>query len=46
MREEWMMKRKGVLLDVEEEGVHQLCIFMWADDFWIMSHSKEHLEQM
>ena len=19
---------------------------MWADNFWIMSHSKEHLEQM
>ena len=41
-----MMKRKGVLLNVEEEGVHHTCSCMWADNFWIMSHSKEHLEQM
>ena len=39
--------KKGVLLDIEEEeGVHQKCSFMWADNFWIMSQSKEHLEQM
>ena len=41
-----MMKRNCVLLDVEEEGVHQICSFMWAEYFWITSHSKEHLEQM
>ena len=45
MEEEWMMKREGALLDVEE-GVHQICRFMLTDNFWIMSHSKEHLEQM
>ena len=22
------------------------CSFMWADNFWMMSHSKKHLEQM
>ena len=43
---EWMKKRKGILLHVEGEGVHQICSFMQADNFWIMSHSKEHLEQM
>ena len=37
VEEEWMMKRKGVPMDVEE-GVHQICSFM--------SRSKEHLEQM
>ena len=21
-------------------------VFLWADNYWIMSHSKEHLEQM
>ena len=25
---------------------HQISSFMWADNFWIMSHSKSHLEQM
>ena len=38
-------KRKGVLSDAEE-GVYQLCSFVWTDNFWIMSHSQEHLEQM
>ena len=46
--EEWMKKGKGVLLDVEGEGgeVHQICGFMWADNFWVMSHCKKHLKQM
>ena len=25
---------------------HQMCSFMWADKFWVMSYSKSHLEQM
>ena len=25
---------------------HQICSFMCADNYWIMSHSKTHLEQM
>ena len=29
-----MKKKKGVLLDVEGEGEHQIC-FMWADNFRI-----------
>ena len=41
-----MKKRRVVLLDVEGEGAHQICSFMCADNFGIMSHSKEHLEQM
>ena len=32
VEEEWVMKRKGVLLDVEGEGVHQICSLMWADN--------------
>ena len=30
----------------EGEGEHQICSFMWADNFWIISHSARHLEQM
>ena len=41
LEEEWMKKRMGDLLDVEGERAHQICSFMWADNFWIMSHSKE-----
>ena len=41
-----MRKRSGTLLGIEGEGVHQICSIMWADSFWIMSHSKENLEQM
>ena len=46
VEEEWMKKRKGVIVDVEGQGVHQICSLMWADNFWIMSHSEEHMEQM
>ena len=45
--EEWMKQRKGVLMGIEpEREVHQICSFIWADNFWIMSRSKKHLEQM
>ena len=47
VEEEWMEQRKGVLMNIEAEGeVHQIYRFMWADNFWIMSHSNKHLEQM
>ena len=46
VEEEWMKKRKGVISYGEGEGVHQICSFMSADNCGIMSHSKEHLEQM
>ena len=46
VEEEWMRKRSGILVDLEGEGVHQICSFMWADNFRIMSHSKDILEQM
>ena len=39
-------EKKGVLLDIEAERVHQMCSLMWADNFWIMSNSTEILEQM
>ena len=48
VEEEWMKQRKGVLMDIETKGggEHQICSFMWADNFLMMSHSKKHLEQM
>ena len=48
VEEEWMKQRRGVLMDIDEEGggEHHVCSFMWADNFCIVSHSKKHLEQM
>ena len=39
VEEEWERKRMGILLDFGGEGTHQICSFMWADNFRIMSHS-------
>ena len=45
----------GTRVDEEENGSpyghasrwsHQMCSFLWADNYWIMSHSKMHSEQM
>ena len=44
VEEEWMKKRKGILLDKDGAKVHQICSLMWADNFWIMSHSEENME--
>ena len=35
VEEEWMKQRKGVLMDIEQEGggEHQICSFMWANNF-------------
>ena len=41
-----MKKTRGILLDMEGERAHAICSFMWAGNFWIMSHSKEMLKQM
>ena len=48
VEEEWMRQRKGVLMDIETGGggEHQIYSFMWADNFWNMSNSKKHPEQM
>ena len=46
MEENWTRRRKGIFSDLEGQRVHPICSFMWADNFWIMSHSKGHLEQM
>ena len=40
VEEEWMKKRMGVPINFEGERAHQICSFMWADIFWIMSQSK------
>ena len=42
VEEEWM---KAILMEVKK-SVHQKCSFMWTDNFWIMSHSKEQLGHM
>ena len=34
------------LLDFKGERAQKLCSSMWADNFWLMSHSKRNLEQM
>ena len=46
VEEVWVRKRISVLLDLEGQRTHQICSFMEADNFWIMSHSKSQLEQM
>ena len=33
-------------IEAEGEGEDQICSFMWADNFWIVSHSEKQLEQM
>ena len=40
LEENWVRKRMGVLSDLEGQRAHQMCSFTWADNFWIMSHSK------
>ena len=42
VEEEWMRKRMGTLSDFEDEGAHQICSFIWADNFSITSHSKKY----
>ena len=47
VEEEWTKKRMGILMDFEDERAQRICSFRWADNFWIMSHSKKkNLEQM
>ena len=40
VEEEWVRKRMGVPWDFEGHKAYQICSFMWADNFSIMSHSK------
>ena len=42
----WKQKKHGLLLDLQGEKAHQICSFMWADNFWILSRSKRNLENM
>ena len=35
---EWVKKKMGVLMDNCEGQAHPVCSFMWADNYWIMSH--------
>ena len=42
----WKERRMGILLDFEDEEADQICSMMWADNFWVVSHSKKILEEM
>ena len=42
---EWVETMMGVLTEEREGRDHQICSFMWADNYWIMS-PKAHLERM
>ena len=42
----WRQKNMGLLLDFKGEKVRQICSSVWADNFWIMSHSNRNLERM
>ena len=37
VEEGWGRRRNGVVLDLEGQKTHQMCSFLWADNFWIMS---------
>ena len=39
-------EKKWYSLDLKGERAHQICSFMWADNCWILSHSKENLQHM
>ena len=39
-------KKMGLHLETCQAGDHQICSFAWAHNFWTLSQSKTHLEQM
>ena len=39
----WTQKKMGLLLDFKGGTAHQICSFMWTDNFSIMSHAKRNL---
>ena len=43
---EWKRMQKGIHFDKYQGWRHQIYSSLWADNHWIMSHSKMHLEQM
>ena len=46
VEERWKEGRMGLLLDFKDEKDHQICSVMWADNVWLMSHSKKSLDEM
>ena len=46
VEEERVSKRMAVFLDLEGQKKRQICSFMWADNFGIMYHSKNHVAQI
>ena len=52
-RSSWQMRRKigqgkegASSLDLEGQTAHQICSFMWADNFWIVSLCEKSPEQV
>ena len=43
VEEGWMKNRMGVLMDFEDERARQICSFMWADNFVIVSLSTKKI---
>ena len=41
VEENWTRKRMGILLDLQGNTAHQICSFVCADNFCIMTHSKK-----
>ena len=37
----WEERRMGILLDFEDGETYQIYSMMWADNFWLVSHSKK-----
>ena len=44
--EDWKKRKMGLHMETFQGGFHQLGSFTWADKYWILSKSEEHLEQM
>ena len=45
VEEDWLRKIRSVLLDLEGETTHQICSFMWAENFGIMSSLRDLIEE-
>ena len=46
VEEEWKRHEMRLHIDTCHGGCRHVCSFMWADNSWILSHSKTRLEQI
>ena len=42
----WEKNRMGIYLDEYHGEYCHFCCILWADSYWVMSHSKEHVKHM